>query len=451
MRRAAVLIPLALLACAAVSCSGQALPNEPGGDCVLVVATGLDVSGDVRKRLLEDWNGRHGNEAKACFSPISPVADEQRSEMMGEAQSGGGRYDVYNLDIQSIAEFAADGRLAPLDTSKHEPVADIPDAIWRAGAWEGTQYAAPFNTDAPLLLYRRDLVPGPPSDWAGMLAATNGASVLRASKGRPPRTGFAGQFAPYEGLVVNAFEAVWAAGGDVVAQVDGENRVVLDSPKGRQGITNLIKAVTPGPGGAAPPVPVKVLWHREGDSLAEMRGGDAVFARAWAYGHKAVSAGEAEGAEGMDIGTAPLPWRGVLGGQYLAVSANSGNQDLAQSLVAWLTRPDAATELYQCGGFAPPRLSALTRSYSCPDAPTAGPEPTAGAVPAETLRAALANARPRPATPYYPQFSLVFQTELHRLLRCHASGTPPCPSAEAFTAAVKPKLQEALSGHVGGP
>nr|BFE81309.1 hypothetical protein GCM10020093_039100 [Planobispora longispora] len=160
-------------------------PSDGARDgCVLRIASGADVSGGVREQVLDTvWNSA-GNRPRACFVVVSEVADEQRSEMVSAAQAESGRYDVFNLDIQWIPEFAAEGRLLPIDPAAHSVTNDFLAQIWSAGAWEGTQYAVPLNTDVGLLYYRADLLAGPPP--AGRRCSPRRSAQVRARLARPP-------------------------------------------------------------------------------------------------------------------------------------------------------------------------------------------------------------------------------------------------------------------------
>nr|BFE81310.1 hypothetical protein GCM10020093_039110 [Planobispora longispora] len=145
----------------------------------------------------------------------------------------------------------------------------------------------------------------------------------------------------------------------------------------------------------------------------------------------------------------PLPWAGVLGGQYLAVAENTGRPAEAQRLVAALTGPEAARMLYRCGGFAPARISALYARARCGDSapPAAGAEPRSEVAPPEILLPALAGARVRPPSPYYNRFSQVLRSEVHALLTCWSLRPGRCESVADFTADLTPRLQDALAGH----
>ncbi|MEU3165512.1 extracellular solute-binding protein [Streptosporangium sp. NPDC006930] len=439
-----LLLLLVCLPSLAASTAPTPPPGPPRQDCVLRIASGADVSGGARERALEAvWNGVKGR-PRACFVAISSVADEQRSAMISAAQSKAGHYDVYNLDIQWIPEFAEEGYLRPIDTTAHGGTNDFLSQIWSAGAWNGIQYAVPFNTDVGLLYYRDDL--RLPASWRDM---TDLAKARRAGPD-PTALGLSGQFASYEGLTVNALEAIWANGGEVV---DADGQVAIARKEGVEAVGRLIETVKAGV------ISGETLGSTEAESLTAFRKRHALFLRHWPYAHEVLSGERKSG--GIAFRAAPLPWQGVLGGQYLAVSRHTPRRDLAQRLVAALTGEEAAGLLYRCGGFAPARVSALYTEAGAgcdgpvPAAPPSPRSPSSGSSSAEpesesvrpdTLLRALTQARLRPPSPYYSEFSRVFRTEVHELLDCWSLGRKGCEDAKTFTTGLALKLRKALAG-----
>src|SRR5690606_40320116 len=90
--------------------------------------------------------------------------------------------------------------------------------------------AVPYVTNAGLLLYRKDVLAAagvpPPRTWAELERA---AKTLAPAYGLD---GYAGQFLSYEGLTVNAAEAVYSAGGSILGD-EGE-RVTVNSRAARE-------------------------------------------------------------------------------------------------------------------------------------------------------------------------------------------------------------------------
>jgi len=80
----------------------------------------------------------------------------------------------------------------------------------RRDEYQGRLYGVPFTSNAGLLYYRKDVLAAahraPPRTVAEL------ASTARTVAPKYGLAGYAGQFAPYEGLTVNFAEAVQSAG-----------------------------------------------------------------------------------------------------------------------------------------------------------------------------------------------------------------------------------------------
>lgn len=96
---------------------------------------------------------------------VPSTATAAHSQFAANAQSGSDDVDIYNLDVTWIAEFAANGWLRPLDRTRINEHAFLAKPL-AAGRYDGELWALPFNTDVPLLYYRKDLLgDAPPATW----------------------------------------------------------------------------------------------------------------------------------------------------------------------------------------------------------------------------------------------------------------------------------------------
>src|SRR5690606_27565331 len=129
------------------------------------------------------------------------------------------------LDVVWVAEFAHNGYLRPLDGADTAGFLEAPLATCR---YDEKLWALPFNTDAGLLYYDTELISRPPATMSDLMSAIDTLLDVNVEVS----AGYAGQFDNYEGLTVNALEAIWAFEGDVV--VDGE--VVIDSPAAEEAL-----------------------------------------------------------------------------------------------------------------------------------------------------------------------------------------------------------------------
>ncbi|KUH36581.1 MULTISPECIES: ABC transporter substrate-binding protein [Streptomyces] len=390
------LLVAALLLVAAVASGVPGEGRREGGRGPVTLATAGDLTGYLGP-LLEDWNRRRPAE-RVTLVELPDSADETRAQMITDLRSGdGGRFDVLNIDVAWTSEFAAAGWIAPLERRRFALEGFLPPVVDTA-TYEGRLYAVPYVTNAGMLFYRADVLRAegerPPRTWAEL------ARQARTLAPRHGLEGYAGQFLPYEGLTVNATEAVYSAGGAVL---DGEGgRVAVDSPAARAGVAFLAGGVREGW------IPREALTYTEEESRRAFQDGGLLFLRNWPYAWAGAS-GPGSKVAGR-FGAVPLPGRdgpgtSVLGGSNLAVSQRARHAETAADLIAYLTS-DAVQRRVLTEGALPPVRAALYR-----DAALVERFPYLPA-----LRESVLAARPRPESPRYQQVSLAVQAVLHDAL-----------------------------------
>ncbi|MFD9498959.1 extracellular solute-binding protein [Streptomyces sp. NPDC060035] len=484
VRAAAAVTCLFALACAACTGGPDDTPSpdmkSEAAEGPVVVASGLDVtgSGGVRQQLIEEWNRSHAkNKAQqAKLVELPGGADQQRSQLLGALQSGSARYDVVNLDITWIPEFAEAGLISPMpgtgDGGGDDGTDDIDlDFIKRVHAttvWKGRSYARPFNTDVGLLYYRPDLLTAagiqtgrqPTAAWTwDDLYASVGTLALSPDR-TDDRAGWTTQLKQYEGLTANAIEAFASVG---VELADSEGRYTSGPEKLKKGLDELLDRARLGR------IQPAALSSDETAALTDFAAGRAVFLRHWPYVYGALKALLPSNAYSVNR----LPGVSVLGGQNLAVTADSPRADNARALVTFLTSRESERCLLDAG-FAATRASAYTDGSRWPcwpavaaalrpagDSPkaagTADPPPSGAPSPSgegasgeqgvsaraaytRTLSAALNEAVQRPRTPYYGAFTHVLQSRVHALLAAKS------PDSTAAAVKLDAELRDAFAG-----
>ncbi|BAS14724.1 trehalose/maltose-binding protein MalE [Arthrobacter sp. Hiyo8] len=244
------------------SSGGDAAANLDGRGPITYVQ-GKDNSNVVRP-LVDKWNAAHPDQ-KVTFKEQSDQADQQHDDLVQNFQAKNVNYDVVDVDVIWTAEFAAKGWLQPLtdkmsiDTSKMLP------ATVKTATYNNTLFAAPQTSDGGILYYRKDLVPTPPKTWDEMMsmcsiAKSNGIDC------------YAGQFAKYEGLTVNAAEAINSAGGTIVGD-DGKSTVT--SAAAKAGLNNLVTAYKSGN------IPTQGVTYQEEQGRQSFEDGKLLFLRNW--------------------------------------------------------------------------------------------------------------------------------------------------------------------------
>lgn len=377
---------------------GEGLGDSRGP---LTMATAKDLTGYLRP-LLEGWNRTHPGE-RVTLVELPDSADETHAQMATDLRDGDrGRFDILNIDVNWTSEFAAAGWIRALPRDRFPLKSFLPPVVATA-TYEGRLYAVPYVTNAGLLLYRKDVlakegVP-PPRTWADL---ERDAETIAPKYGMD---GYAAQFLPYEGLTVNAAEAVYSAGGTILG---GEGALVtVDSPAAREGIGFLARGVQEGW------IPKKALTYKEEESRLAFQNGHLLFLRNWPYAYVAASARTS--ALAGKVGVVPLPGphgagTSVLGGSNLAVGAHARHAGSAARLIAYLTSEPVQRQVLVRGAL-PPVRAAL---YEDPELVKRFPY-------LSTLRSSLMTAVPRPKSSRYDQVSLVVQAVVHDAMSGHES------------------------------
>lgn len=433
-------------------------------DDQLTILSGRDeTDGGQRRLLVELWNRVH-EKHPAQIVEVSSNADRAYSTMLSAAQAREPGYDVYNLDIPWVPQFAQSGYLRALDDATADGFLGEP---WEAGTWDGAAYALPFNSDVGLLYCNLDLIaeyydqevpesePIPLGEgWAGLdTFAHDVFAKVRGGDGlsRPPvDTAIALQLADYEGFTVNLWEVLLGAGA---VSVDATGRPVFeDVDKIDETVASLARRLgesTDGPSGTA----TSLAFDEQG-SLAAFAAGRAVFLRHWPRALRLLRGGDAAP---FRVGFMPVPGGGVLGGQSLAVAAASRYPVAARRLVEFLTNERSHQLIFERGGFAASREA----PYRDPEAPWAREPQTAGLAPSlvdyatgkgaegedrerkanDALRLAMDGASPRPRLQHYVELS----EEFRRYVRAALS---PGSSATFDGAQFADRMEAAMDGKI---
>jgi multiple sugar transport system substrate-binding protein len=307
--------------------------------------------------------------------------------------------DVYFLDVVWLAEFAAAGWVAPIDSRlRAEDRDEFLEGPIRASTWRGQIYAVPAFIDAGLLYYRRDLLDKyhlpVPKSWPELEAEAR--QIVAAEKSAAPDLrGYSGQFQQYEGLVCDMLEFVTANGGRFVDESGAH--ATLGNDATLEAIRWVRDHVI---GGLASR---SVLTYQEPESLAIFLQGLAVFHRNWPYAWNVANDPEQSRVVGK-VATAPLPHftggqsRSTLGGWLYGISSFSRHADAAWTFIEFMTSREMQKYFAVNASLGPTRA----RLYEDADVLRRNAQ-FAGQ--AETFRLAV----PRPVTPMYPAVSGALQ------------------------------------------
>lgn len=418
---AAVLLVAVLLLAAA--CTSPP-PDLSDGRGPIVLVDGRDTSfGHQIRQLVNSWNDQRGYAEKVDFVEMPAATDDYRAQLRARAQDMAGAdpskysaqcYDVVTMDVIWTAEFAEAGYLVPLDRDEFAVDRFLPQPV-AAATLDGTLWAIPMRVDAGLLYYRKDLL-----DKAGVAPPRTWEELIDQARTIAPESGvdgYVGQFDRYEGLTVNAIEAIWARGGDVLT---ADGAVAVDSREARAGVRMLAD------GFASGWIPRAALTFGEEQSREAFQNGSALFLRNWPYVYRLLADPNSPVATKFDV--APLPGPSALGGWNLGISSCSTHQQTARDFIRFATTEANQRKLFETAGFAP----TIATLYHDPA--------LLGRFPyLDVIRRSVASSRNRPATPYYENVSDLVQEYL-----ANALSNPV--SADAMTARLAERLGAIAQG-----
>lgn len=353
---------------------------------------GKDNSNVVRP-LLDKWNAAHPDE-KVTFKEQTDQADQQHDDLVQNFQAKNANYDVVSVDVVWTAEFAARGWLQPLDGAMAIDTAGMLEPTIDAGSYKDKLYTAPVSSDGGILYYRKDLVPTPPKTWDEMMEM---CSIAKANN-----IGcYSGQFKQYEGLTVNASEAINSAGGSVL---DDAGKPSLTTPEAEAGLNNLVEAFKNGN------IPAEAITYQEEESRRAFQDGNLLFLRNWPYVYNlATTEGSSKVKDVLGMTALPGkdgPGASSLGGHNAAISVYSKNKATARDFVKFLIEEEQQ-KFFATQGSLAPVLGALYEDQ----------ELVAKLPYLPVLKTSIENAVPRPVTPFYPAVTQAIQENSYSALK----------------------------------
>lgn len=341
----------------------------------LTLATGSEPTGGGRNLLITLWNELHPD--------ITIVPREINSTTQDQfAKFTENRADIYNLDVIHIRRFADAGRIAPI-----APRNDISllGPVRRACEMEdgsGRLWAIPFNSDVGML-YRR---------------VTDKRAADREPELRDilALDGFIGQLDTIgaqtdEAFVINVLEHALAQDPLILDQ-DGVLSTSLTQWQGA--LKPLAEAMRSGR--------IKTRTSEE-DTIRAFQQEHLRYMRNWPVWFPGVDREERARPDTAEIRLSRLPI-GILGGQNLAVAADSPHREAAEQVIHFLT-DTPAQKLLATYGFAPTGLDAYIDAQLKETAPHLA-----------MVRDAIEDARPRPMTAGYAEFAERFKEHTYAYL-----------------------------------
>src|SRR5579862_8020962 len=402
MPRLVVIAAGLLLAAGTAGCtSGGASPagSAPSTNGIgpITFAIGRDDSGWLTS-VIARWNKAYPTQ-KVTLLLLPEAPNDQLAQLVANLQAKSDEYDVIDMDVIWTAEFASNGWIIPLPDNQF-PLGKFLKPAVATAMYEGRLYAVPDYSNADLLYYRKDILAKagqqPPRTWAQL------AELAETVAPKYGLDGYAGTFAPYEGLTVNFATAVQSAGGSILS---GEGtKITVNSPQALEGLQFLVNGFRQGW------IPKVALSYEEESSQAAFETGKFLFLDNWPDVYSALSVNGAANKVYGKFGFEALPGphgtgSASLGGANLAISAYSQHPRTALNFIKYMTDLANEKEMLEQGSFPPVWTSlytdkSLIRSY--PYLPV--------------LEQAINSAQPRPAIANYDQASLAISSAVYQAL-----------------------------------
>jgi multiple sugar transport system substrate-binding protein len=394
---AAVAAGLILVAgCTAGGASPGSAPST-NGIGPITLAIGKDNSGWLQG-VITGWNKQHPSQ-KVTLLLLPEASNGQLAQLVANLQAKSDEYDVIDMDVIWTAEFASNGWIIPLPGNQF-PLGQFLKPAVDTAMYQGRLYAVPDYSNADLLYYRKDILAEagkqPPKTWAQLQQL---ATTVAPKYGLD---GYAGTFAPYEGLTVNFAAAVQSAGGSILS-AEG-TKVTVDSPQALKGLDFLVNGFQHGW------IPKVALTYEEESSQDAFEAGKFLFLDNWPDVYAALSLPSPANRVYGKFGVEALPGpdgtgSSSLGGANLAISAYSQHQRTALDFIKYMTDLPNQMQMLEQGSF-PPVWTQLYTDKSLIRSHRYLP----------VLEQAINSAQPRPAITNYDQASLAISSAVYQAL-----------------------------------
>lgn len=359
------------------------------------------------KALIDEFN-KQNDKYDVEWVEMTNDSAQMHDQLLNSLSSGSSEYDIMSLDVVWAGEFAGAGYLEPIDVRMKEAGLNKEDfnaGSMASGNFKGKQYTLPFFPDLGLLYYRKDIVS---QEDAAKLESGNYtyddlyAMAEKYTGQGGTESGFVYQSKQYEGLTVNVTEFT---------------KSFADVAGGLETMHKFVKA---------PFTPKNILNYTEGETHTTFEQGKAVFARNWPYQFGRIK-GQEEGVSVKvdQVGIAPLPNGGAVGGWLLSINKNSKNLDGAWEFIQFAAGEEGQKIMSTKGGYLP-GYNALLENDEVKSANDM--------LSYEGFQNALKSTIARPVSPDYSKVSDTIQVQAHKYL---SSGEGLDTAAKAIEEAAK--------------
>lgn len=397
---------IALAGCSSTSKTTDVSKKESSSPVVIKFAAQAD-STPATKKLISSFN-QEQDKYKVEWTQMTNDSAQMHDQLLNSLSSGSTDYDVLSMDVVWAGEFAGAGYLQPIDVQMNKESfkkTDFNAGSMASGNFEGKQYTLPFFPDLGILYFRKDIVS---TEDAAKLESGNYTydelyNMAQKYTGKSnTKYGFVYQSKQYEGLTVNTTEF---------------SKSYQDVKNGLEMMYKFTQA---------PFEPKDLLNYTEGETATAFEQGNAVFSRNWPYAFGRIKGKESGVTVTVDqVGIAPLPNGGSVGGWLLGMNKNSKHLDGAWEFIRYAAGEKGQTIMATEGGYLPGYNALLNKD----EVKKANP-----LLSYPGFEKALSSTIARPVSPEYSKASDTIQVSAHKYL---SSGTGIDEAVTAIQAAVK--------------
>lgn len=369
--------------------NGAAGDKEKTAETVTLKFAAQNDNTPATKQLIDEFN-KSQDQYKMEWVEMTNDSAQMHDQLLTSLSSGSDEYDILSLDVVWAGEFAGAGYLEPIDARmKEDGISkdDFNSGSMASGNYQGKQFTLPFFPDLGLLYYRKDIVSQEDAaklDSGKYTYADLGAMAEKYTGQGGTKFGFLYQSKQYEGLTVN------------VNEFSKSFEDVKGGLEQMYAFTNAAWA------------PQDLLNFTEGETHTTFEQGNAVFARNWPYQFGRIKGREDGVKVTVDqVGIAPLPNGGSVGGWLLSINKSSKNVDGAWEFVKFVSGKEGQKTMSTVGGYLPGFNELLEDQevISSNDM-----------LSYEGFKNALSNTIARPVSPEYSKVSDTIQINAHKYL-----------------------------------
>ncbi|HEY2421449.1 MAG TPA: extracellular solute-binding protein [Neobacillus sp.] len=400
---------IALTGCSSTTSNDKTKPadNKGSDKPIILKFAAQNDNTPATQKLLDAFNQKQ-TKYKVEWTQMTNDSAQMHDQLLNSLSSKSSDYDILSMDVVWAGEFAGAGYLEPVDVQMNKAgfkKTDFNSGSMASGNFKGKQYTLPFFPDLGLLYFRKDIVSTEDAAKleSGSYTYDDLFNMAQTYTGKNnTKYGFVYQSKQYEGLTVNVTEF---------------SKSYQDVKAGLETMYKFTQA---------PFEPKDLLNFTEGETHTSFEQGNAVFERNWPYAFGRIKGKESGVTVAVDqVGIAPLPNGGSVGGWLLGINKNSKQLDGAWEFIKFAAGEEGQKVMSTQGGYLP-GYNALLNNDEVKSSNVMLSYPG--------FQKALTTTIARPVSPEYSKASDTIQVQAHKYL---SSGAGIDEAVKAVESAAK--------------